>query len=87
VAVTCEVFHSQTKAISGIFDQSVRSMAPHLSKDLHDRVVKWRTDHCYTYRKLADLAGCSIETIANILTIMVHQAIPSTVTIQAIHVS
>jgi transposase len=47
-------------------------MAPHLSKDLDDCVVKWRTDHGYTYRKLADLVGCSIETIANILTYYNH---------------
>ncbi|KAF8805244.1 hypothetical protein BYT27DRAFT_7192974, partial [Phlegmacium glaucopus] len=43
-------------------------MAPHLSKDLRDRIVRWRSDHGYTYQKLEDLAGCSIGTIANILT-------------------
>jgi len=42
-------------------------MAPQLSKDLRDCVVKWRVDHGYTYRKLSQLAGCSIGTIANIL--------------------
>ena len=44
-------------------------MAPHLSKDLRDRVVKWQTYHGYTYRKLADLAG---GAIANILTYHNH---------------
>lgn len=42
-------------------------MAPALSKDLRDRVVQWRIEKKWSYRKLAELAGCSIGTIANIL--------------------
>jgi len=42
-------------------------MAPVLSKDLRDRVVEWRIQNNWSYRKLADMAGCSIGTIANIL--------------------
>lgn len=42
-------------------------MAPSLSKDLRDRVVQWRIQNNWSYRKLADMAGCSIGTIANIL--------------------
>ncbi|KAF8814761.1 hypothetical protein BYT27DRAFT_7205724 [Phlegmacium glaucopus] len=47
-------------------------MAPHLSKDLRDIIVRWRSDHGYTYQQLEDLAGCSIGTIANILTYHNH---------------
>ncbi|KAF8805230.1 hypothetical protein BYT27DRAFT_7090275 [Phlegmacium glaucopus] len=45
---------------------------PHLLKDLRDRIVKWQSDRGYMYRKLADLAGCSIGTITNILTYHNH---------------
>ena len=41
--------------------------APALSKDLRDRVVQWCIEKNWSYRKLAELAGCSIGTIANIL--------------------
>jgi transposase len=41
-------------------------MAPHLSKDLRDRVVNWRMEHGLSYRELANLAKCSIGTISNI---------------------
>ena len=43
------------------------AMAPHLSKDLRDRVVQWRLTDQKTYCKLSALAGCSIGTISNIL--------------------
>ena len=52
-------------------------MAPQLSKDLRDHVVCWRTEHQYSYRKLAELAGCSVGTIANIL--MYHHIFGSSV--------
>ena len=42
-------------------------MAPALSKDLRDRVVQWHIEKNWSYRKLAELAGCSIGTIATIL--------------------
>jgi len=42
-------------------------MAPALSKDLRNRVVQWRIEKNWSYRKLAELAGCSIGTIATIL--------------------
>ena len=42
-------------------------MAPALSKDLRDRVVHWRIQNEWSCRKLADMAGCSIGTVANIL--------------------
>lgn len=42
-------------------------MAPPLSKDLRDRVVRWRLEDGKTYHELAKLAGCSIGTINNIL--------------------
>ncbi|KAF8808608.1 hypothetical protein BYT27DRAFT_7096000, partial [Phlegmacium glaucopus] len=51
---------------------SLHLMAPHLLKDLHDCIVKWWSDHGYMYQKLADLAGCSIGTITNILTYHNH---------------
>jgi transposase len=38
-----------------------------LSKDLRDRVVRWRIEDGKTYRELAHLANCSIGTISNIL--------------------
>jgi len=37
------------------------------SKDLRDRVVHWRVQNNWTYRKLADMAGCSIGTVTYIL--------------------
>ncbi|KAF8193680.1 hypothetical protein BJ912DRAFT_821110, partial [Pholiota molesta] len=46
---------------------SALTMAPPLSKDLRDQVVMWRTKYHWPYRKLADVAGCSIGTIATIL--------------------
>jgi len=45
----------------------VSSMAPHLSKDLHNRVVKWWMERGMTYRELAIMAGCSIGMIYTIL--------------------
>jgi transposase len=42
-------------------------MAPHLSKDLHDQVVKWRMEKGMSYRELAYLEDCSIGTIYTIL--------------------
>jgi transposase len=42
-------------------------MAPHFSKDLRDRVVKWWMERGMTYRELALMAGCSIGTIYTIL--------------------
>lgn len=43
-------------------------MAPPLSKALRDRVVVWHQKNPdWTYRFLAELAGCSIGTISNIL--------------------
>ena len=42
-------------------------MALHMSKDLRDRVVKWRMEMGMTYRQLAEMAGCSIGTIYTIL--------------------
>ena len=42
-------------------------MVPPLSRDLCNRVVRWRTEDGKTYRELAHLAGCSIGTISNIL--------------------
>ena len=42
-------------------------MAPALFKDLRDRVVRWRIQTKWSYRKLVDIASCSIGTIANIL--------------------
>ena len=32
-----------------------------------DRVVEWRIQNNWSYQKLADMAGCSIGTITNIL--------------------
>jgi transposase len=43
-------------------------MAPHLSKDLCDHVVKWWMESGMTYRELANLAECSIGTICTILS-------------------
>jgi transposase len=43
-------------------------MAPHLSKDLRDQVVKWWMEMGMPYRQLAEMAGCSIGTIHTILS-------------------
>jgi hypothetical protein len=42
-------------------------MAPPLSKDLCDQVVKWRAKYNWTYHKLAEVAGCSTCTVSSIL--------------------
>ena len=42
-------------------------MALTCSKDLRGRVVKWCEEYGYSYKKLAELAGCSNGTISNIL--------------------
>jgi hypothetical protein len=42
-------------------------MAPPLSKDLRDQVVKWRAKYNWLYHKLAEVAGCSIGTVFSIL--------------------
>ena len=41
-----------------------------LAKDLRDRVVQWRIGKDLSCRKLSELAGCSIGTVAN--TLMYH---------------
>jgi len=42
-------------------------MALTCSKDLRGWVVKWCEEYGYSYKKLAELAGCSNGTISNIL--------------------
>jgi len=42
-------------------------MALTCSKDLRGQVVKWCEEYGYSYKKLAELAGCSNGTISNIL--------------------
>jgi uncharacterized protein YerC len=40
---------------------------PHpLSKDLHDRIVKWRFEG-QTYEEIAQIASCSVGTVFNVL--------------------
>jgi len=46
---------------------STTPMALTCSKDLRGRVVKWCEEYGYSYKKLAELAGCSNGTISNIL--------------------
>lgn len=78
-----DISDNQTKEISRRVDDSVHPlaylspMAPQLSKDLRDRVMFWHTEYQYSYRKLAELAGCSIGTITNIL--MYHRIFGSSV--------
>ena len=42
-------------------------MALTCSKDLRGRVAKWCEEYGYSYKKLAELSGCSNGTISNIL--------------------
>ena len=42
-------------------------MALTCSKDLRGQVVKWCEEYGYSYKKLAELSGCSNGTISNIL--------------------
>ncbi|KZP18179.1 hypothetical protein FIBSPDRAFT_676564, partial [Athelia psychrophila] len=42
-------------------------MPPPLPKALRDNIVRWRNEHNYTYRRIAELANCSIGTVSNIL--------------------
>ena len=38
-------------------------MAPALSKDLRDRVVQWRIQNMWSYRKLADIPSIYLDVV------------------------